>query len=155
MIFAVLVNLVLLASPPFWFVNWLSPKNQPCAGQVTTTWPRWLLRKSHLENLKFLCLMVKCIFGASVTGTNLSLSRSLVNQVKGIYCLGSQLTSWGIVLVSLKGQGQGFQVQTNRICILRFQTFLVPMQSQWKIWYLIPNELIYVLQRNSELNFWL
>ena len=38
--------------------------------------------------------MVKCIFGASVTGANLSLSRSLVNQVKGIYCLGSQLTSW-------------------------------------------------------------
>ena len=97
MIFAVLVNLVLLASPPSWV-----QKNQPCAGQVTTTWPRWLLRKSHLENLKFLCLMVKCIFGASVTGTNLSLSRSLVNQVKGIYCLGSQLTSWGIVLVSLK-----------------------------------------------------
>ena len=52
-----------------------------------------------------------------------------------------------------KDQGQRFQVQTNRICILRFQTFLVPMQSQWKIWYLIPNELIYVLQRNSELQF--
>ena len=102
MLFAVLVNLVLLASPPSWFVNWLSPKNQPCAGQLTTTWPRWLLRKSHLEILKFLCLMVKCIFGASATGTHLSLSRSLVNQVKGIYCLGSQLTSWGIVLVSLK-----------------------------------------------------
>ena len=27
MVFAVLVNLVLLASPPFWSVNWLSPKN--------------------------------------------------------------------------------------------------------------------------------
>ena len=38
-------------------------------------------------------LMVKCIFGTSAAGTNLSLSRSLVNQVKGIYCLRSQLTS--------------------------------------------------------------
>ena len=52
-----------------------------------------------------------------------------------------------------KGQGQKFQVQVNRNCNLSFLIFLVPMQSQWKNWYLVPSELIYVLQRNSELIF--
>ena len=86
-IFAVLVNLVLLASPPFWFLIWLSQKKEPCAGHMTSTWPRWLPRKSHLEKFKFTIFVVKCIFGTSATGTDLSLSRLLVNQVKGIYCL--------------------------------------------------------------------
>ena len=77
-------------------------KKQPYAGHMTSTWPRLLLRKSHHEKLKSSHLMVKCIFDTSVTGANLSLSRSIVNQVKVIYCPGSQLTPKGIVLASLE-----------------------------------------------------
>ena len=65
---------------------------QPCDGHMTSTWPRWLPRKSHLENFKFTIFLVKYNFSASATGTNLSLSRSPVNQVKDSYCLRSQLT---------------------------------------------------------------
>ena len=88
---AVLVNLFLLASPPFWFSFYQSQKTALCC-HMTSTWPRWPPRKGHLEKFKFTIFMVKCIFSASATGTNLSLSRSPVNQVKGIYCLRSELT---------------------------------------------------------------
>ena len=41
-------------------------------------------------------------------------------------------------MIPWNSQEQKFQVQTNRNCILIFLIFLVPMQSQWKNWYLVP-----------------
>ena len=37
-------------------------KKQPCAGHMTSTWPRWLPCKSHLEKFNFIMFFVKCIF---------------------------------------------------------------------------------------------
>ena len=34
-------------------------KKQPCAGHMTSTWPRWLLCKSHLAKFKFSIFLVR------------------------------------------------------------------------------------------------
>ena len=134
-------------------------KKWPCGGHMISTWPRWLLCKSHLEKFKITIFLVKVHF-QYILGVQSALHPCTCHFK--ITCQSSQghllskesidfLRHCSCLLGKVKDKS--FKCKLTEI-VMSFLIFLVPMQSQWKNWYSVSSELIYVLQRNLELIFW-
>ena len=122
---------------------------------MTSTWPRRLPRKSHLEKFKFTIFVgqvhfwCKCNRYKPVTfkitcqsSQGHLLSKKSIDFLRHCSCLLGKV------------KGKSFKCKLTGL-YLEILDISGSNAKSMEIWYLVPSELIYVLQRTTELNFWL
>ena len=145
-----LVKLVLLASPPSWFFSGKKVKTALCWSHDLHMARNGFLVKfqqgGYSKSYFFGQVHFQCILGTKCTCHFKIICQSSQGHIlskKSIDFMGHCSCLLG------KVKDKSFKCKLTEI-VMSFLIFLVPIQSQWKNWYLVPSELIYVLQRNSE-----
>ena len=109
---------------------WLSQKIQPCAGHMSSTWPRWLPRKGPSCKFQILKILVKYNLSAFLVQSALEVSRS---QSRTSFVQGVNRLPKALFLPHWKGQRHNLKCKWREIVAWRFLYFWFQCKVNGKI----------------------